>query len=130
MPVVKRSAKPRQAAVNVENLCSFVDYIPTAIIRKRFCELKSANLCWHNIYYTVEKIITVMDALIIILGIILAYVAFVTITIGLARIFFPKINIDDSELVGDGLVKFADTVKKKVRSKMSSGPYSRKYLYR
>lgn len=71
-----------------------------------------------------------MDALIIILGIILAYVAFVTITIALARVFFPKINIDDSELVGDGIVKFADNVKKKVRSKINSGPYSRKYLYR
>lgn len=71
-----------------------------------------------------------MDALIIILGIILAYVAFVTITIGLARVFFPKINIEESELVGDGIVKFADNVKKKVRSKINSGPYSRKYLYR
>ncbi len=71
-----------------------------------------------------------MDALIIILGIILAYVAFVTITVGLARIFFPKINIDDSELVGDEIVQLADKVKKRVRSKMNSTAYSRKYLYR
>lgn len=67
-----------------------------------------------------------MDALIIILGIIFAYVAFVTITIGLARIMFPKIEIKDDELIGEGLVKLTDRVKK-IRSKISSTAYPKKY---
>lgn len=60
-----------------------------------------------------------MDALIIVLGIVLGYVAFVTITIGLARLMFPKINIDDNELLGEGIVKLANNVKK-MRSKIVS----------
>ncbi len=60
-----------------------------------------------------------MDALIIVLGIVLGYVTFVTITIGLARLMFPKINIDDNELLGEGIVKLANNVKK-MRSKIVS----------
>jgi len=67
-----------------------------------------------------------MNALIIILGIILAYVAFVTITIGLARLMFPKIDIDDNELLGDGIVNLANNVKK-MRSKMVSPAQPKKY---
>jgi hypothetical protein len=70
-----------------------------------------------------------MDALIIICGIILAYIAFVTITIALARIMFPKIEIDDRELIGEGIVKFADNVKKKVRSKIHAPSHHKKYMY-
>jgi hypothetical protein len=67
-----------------------------------------------------------MDALIIILGIILAYVAFVTITIALARIMFPKIEIKDSELIGEGLVKLTDKMKR-IRSNIRTTSYQKKY---
>ena len=70
-----------------------------------------------------------MDALIIVLGIVLGYVAFVTITIGLARLMFPKINIDDDELIGEGIVKLANNVKK-IRSKIGSPSHSKKYSLR
>lgn len=71
-----------------------------------------------------------MNALIIILGIILGYIAFVTITLVLARLMFPKIKIDDSELMGEGIVKIAENVKK-MRSKivLPTSP-SKKYSLR
>lgn len=67
-----------------------------------------------------------MDALIIILAIILAYVAFVTITVALARVMFPKIELKESELIGDGLVKLTNRIKK-VRSNIRTTSYQKKY---
>lgn len=44
-----------------------------------------------------------MEALIIILGVIVAYFVFVAMAVVLARIMFPKIDIDESELLDIGV---------------------------
>ena len=54
----------------------------------------------------------VMDALIIVLGIIIAYVAFMALAVGLARLMFPKIDIDEAELLDLGVLKMKSRAKK------------------
>lgn len=46
-----------------------------------------------------------MEALFIILGVIVAYFVFVALAVVLARIMFPKIDIDESELLDVGVLK-------------------------
>ncbi|MDV3307760.1 MAG: hypothetical protein LOY03_02970 [Cyclobacteriaceae bacterium] len=53
-----------------------------------------------------------MDALIIVLGIIIAYVAFMALAVGLARVMFPKIDIDEAELLDLGVLKMKSKAKK------------------
>nr|PZN53309.1 MAG: hypothetical protein DIU61_09760 [Bacteroidota bacterium] len=53
-----------------------------------------------------------MNALIIILGIIIAYVAFMALAVGLARVMFPKIDIDEAELLDLGVLKMKSKAKK------------------
>lgn len=52
-----------------------------------------------------------MDALIIILGVIIAYFVFVALAVVLARIMFPKIDIDESELLEIGVLKMKKNAK-------------------
>jgi hypothetical protein len=54
----------------------------------------------------------VMDALFIVLGIIIAYVAFMALAVGLARVMFPKIDIDEAELLDLGVLKMKSRAKK------------------
>ena len=63
-----------------------------------------------------------MEALIIILGVIIAYLVFVALAVVLARIIFPKIDIDESELLDIGVVKMkrhAKGIRRKVNQKYS-----------
>lgn len=53
-----------------------------------------------------------MDALIIVLGIIISYVAFMALAVGLARVMFPKIDIDEAELLEIGVLKMKSKAKK------------------
>lgn len=73
-----------------------------------------------------------MEALIIILGVIVAYFVFVGLAVVLARIMFPKIDIDESELLDIGVVKMtrrakgmrrkvADQLNKSISGKIPTG---------
>lgn len=59
-----------------------------------------------------------MEALIIILGVIVAYFVFVALAVVLARIMFPKIDIDESELFDIGVLKMKHNAKKMRRKAM------------
>ncbi len=52
-----------------------------------------------------------MNALFIVLGIAFSYVLFVMVAVGLARVLFPKIEIDDEDLIGTDVVYFKDKVR-------------------
>lgn len=52
-----------------------------------------------------------MEALFIILGVIVAYFVFVALAVVLARIMFPKIDIDESELLDIGVLKMKRNAK-------------------
>lgn len=52
-----------------------------------------------------------MEALIIVLGVIVAYFVFVALAVALARIMFPKIDIDESELLDIGVLKMKHNAK-------------------
>src|SRR5690606_3389247 len=67
---------------------------------------------WHSFFLFVTRIRRVMDALIIVLGIIIAYVAFMALAVGLARVMFPKIDIDEAELLDLGVLKMKSKAKK------------------
>lgn len=63
-----------------------------------------------------------MEALIIILGVIIAYFVFVALAVVLARIMFPKIDIDESELLDIGVLKMkrnAKGIRRKVADKLN-----------
>ena len=62
----------------------------------------------------------IVDAFLIIIGVAASYVAFVTIAIALARAIFPKIEIKDVDLAGDGITIVKSNVKK-LQSRIISG---------
>lgn len=76
-----------------------------------------------------------MEALIIILAVIVAYFVFVALAVVLARVMFPKIDIDEAELLDIGVLKMkrnakglrrkvTDQLTKSIPSKEISGGYT------
>jgi hypothetical protein len=69
-----------------------------------------------------------MEALMIVMGIVFAYLVFIALALVLARMIFPKIEIEEDEFLDMGFISRKES--KKVRSNKSGSRYRKNYSLR